>query len=52
MINSLKEILFKSGKGAFDDPDVIIALETIGQQAGFSLFGREELKSFSLLHLD
>lgn len=40
------------GKVAFDDPDAIIALETIGPQAGLSLFNRDELKRFSLLHLD
>lgn len=40
------------GKVAFDDPDAIIALETIGPQAGLSLFSRDELKRFSLLHLD
>jgi len=40
------------GKVAFDDPDAIIALETIGTQAGLSLFNREELQRFSLLHLD
>lgn len=40
------------GKVAFDDPDAIIALETIGPQAGLSFFGRDELKRFSLLHMD
>jgi hypothetical protein len=40
------------GKVTFDDPDVIIALETIGTQAGLSIFGRDELRQFSLLHLD
>lgn len=40
------------GKVSFDDPDVIIALETIGTQAGLSLFDREELRRFPLLHLD
>jgi len=40
------------GKVAFEDPDVIIALETIGTRAGLSLFGRDELRRFSLLHLD
>jgi len=40
------------GKVAFEDPDAIIALETIGPQAGLSLFRRDELKRFSLLHLD
>lgn len=42
----------RPGKVAFDDPDAIIALETIGTQAGLSLFDREELQRFSLLHLD
>lgn len=40
------------GKVAFDDPDAIIALETIGPQAGLSIFTRDELLRFSLLHLD
>ncbi|HEY6007332.1 MAG TPA: hypothetical protein VIU40_03350 [Geobacteraceae bacterium] len=39
-------------KVAFEDPDAIIVLETVGVQAGFSLFSREELKRFPLLHLD
>ena len=40
------------GKVTFDDPDLIIALETVGTRAGLSLFGRDELRRFSLLHLD
>jgi len=40
------------GKAAFDYPDAIIALETIGTQAGLSLFSRDELQRFPLLHLD
>lgn len=40
------------GRIAFDDPDAIIALETVGTQAGLSLFGRDDLDRFSLLHLD
>jgi hypothetical protein len=40
------------GKVAFDDTDAIIALETIGPQAGLSLFSRDELQRFPLLHLD
>jgi tRNA(Ser,Leu) C12 N-acetylase TAN1 len=40
------------GRVGFDNPDVIIALETIGPKAGMSLFGRDELRRFSLLHLD
>ena len=40
------------GRIDFDDPDAIIALETVGTQAGLSLFDREELLRFPLLHLD
>lgn len=40
------------GKVAFDDPDAVIAVETIGPQSGLSIFGRDELRRFSLLHLD
>jgi len=42
----------RPGKVVFDDPDAIIALETIGTQAGLSLFSRDELQRFSLLHFD
>jgi tRNA(Ser,Leu) C12 N-acetylase TAN1 len=41
-----------SGKVAFDDPDAVIALETLGSQAGLSLFNRDQLERFPLLHLD
>jgi tRNA(Ser,Leu) C12 N-acetylase TAN1 len=37
---------------AFDSPDVIIALETIGPRAGLSLFTRADLERYPLLHLD
>ncbi len=40
------------GRIDFDDPDVIIAVETVGQSAGLSLWTREELESFELLRLD
>ncbi|UFS70152.1 THUMP domain-containing protein [Geomonas sp. RF6] len=37
---------------SFDNPDVIIALETVGPRAGLSLWTREELQRYQLLHLD
>lgn len=40
------------GQITFEDPDAIIALETVGPQAGMSFFNREELKRFPILHLD
>lgn len=40
------------GRITFDDPDAIIALETIGPQAGLSLWTREDLRRHPLLHLD
>jgi tRNA(Ser,Leu) C12 N-acetylase TAN1 len=40
------------GRITFDDPDAIIALETIGSQAGLSLWTRENRRRHPLLHLD
>lgn len=40
------------GRISFDDPDAIIALETLGTRAGLSLWTREELRRYPLLHLD
>ncbi len=42
----------KSGKIAFEDPDVIISVETVGGRAGLSLWTRDELKRYPLLGLD
>jgi tRNA(Ser,Leu) C12 N-acetylase TAN1 len=36
----------------FDDPDVIIAVETVAQQAGISLWSREDLQRYPILKLD
>lgn len=36
----------------FDNPDFIIAVETVGQQAGLSLWSRDELSHYPLLKLD
>ena len=40
------------GRITFDDPDAIIAVETVGVQAGLSLWTREDLRRYPLLHLD
>jgi tRNA(Ser,Leu) C12 N-acetylase TAN1 len=40
------------GHITFDNPDVIIALETVGQRAGLSAWSRQELERYPLLHLD
>ena len=40
------------GRITFDDPDLVITLETLGPQAGLSLWTREELRRYPLLHLD
>jgi len=40
------------GRITFDDPDAVIALETIGPRAGLSLWTRDELRRHPLLHLD
>lgn len=36
----------------FTNPDAVIALETIGPQAGLSLWTRADLQRYPLLHLD
>lgn len=36
----------------FDDPDYILAVETVGQQAGLSLWSRAERERFPFLKLD
>lgn len=40
------------GKITFEDPDAIIVLDTVGQWAGLSLWTREQLQHYPLLHLD
>ena len=36
----------------FEDPDAVLAVETVGQRAGLSLFSREELQRYRLLVID
>lgn len=40
------------GHITFEDPDAIIVVETVGQQAGLSCWTREELQRYCLLKLD
>jgi tRNA(Ser,Leu) C12 N-acetylase TAN1 len=46
------EMAGTKGRIAFEDPDAIIALETLGPRAGLSLWTRDDLKRYPLLHLD
>ncbi len=51
----LMEQLEKAGTPAritFESPDVIIDVETLGQEAGLALWTREELKRYPFLGLD
>ena len=41
-----------SGTISFTDPDAVIAIETVGQRAGMTLFTRQELARYPFLHLD
>ena len=41
-----------SGTISFTDPDAVIAIETVGQRAGMTLFTREELARYPFLHVD
>lgn len=40
------------GRITFEDPDCIIAIETLGTRAGLSLWTRDDMKRYPLLHLD
>ena len=40
------------GRITFDDPDVIIDVETVGQRAGLALWTREDLVRYPFLRLD
>jgi len=40
------------GAIAFDDPDWIIVVETVGTEAGLSIWGRDDLRRYPLLRLD
>ncbi|RMG98572.1 MAG: hypothetical protein D6708_00395 [Candidatus Dadabacteria bacterium] len=42
----------RPGRVTFDDPDFIVAVETVGGRAGLSLWGREERRAYPLLGLD
>ncbi len=53
--NSLLEKLEAMGEPghiSFEDPDAILALETVGQRGGMSLWKREALRKYPFLHLD
>jgi len=41
-----------TGKIGFTDPDWIIALDTVGQRAGLSLWSRAQIQHYPLLKLD
>jgi len=51
IIESLKKARMP-GRITFEDPDFIIAAETIGQRAGLSLWSRRALCSYPFLKLD
>ena len=40
------------GRITFEEPDAIIAVETLGGRAGLSLWNRADLNRYPLLHLD
>lgn len=41
-----------SARVSFDDPDAIIVIETVGQDAGLALWARDELVRYPFLRLD
>jgi tRNA(Ser,Leu) C12 N-acetylase TAN1 len=51
LLNALEKI-GHPGLINFDDPDVIVSVETVAQRAGLSLWNREDLQRYPFLHLD
>jgi tRNA(Ser,Leu) C12 N-acetylase TAN1 len=41
-----------AGKIVFEDPDAVIAIETVGNRAGIALFTREEKKRYPFIRVD
>ena len=46
------ELAGSRGRITFEDPDAIVAVETLGGRAGLSLWSRDDLERYPLLHLD
>jgi tRNA(Ser,Leu) C12 N-acetylase TAN1 len=42
----------RPGRIEFEDPDLILEVETVGQRAGMSLWTREQLERYPFLNLD
>lgn len=42
----------KPGKISFDDPDAVIAIETLGTWAGLALFTREEKERYPFIRVE
>lgn len=42
----------QTGQISFDDPDFIIAVETVGNRAGLSLWSKEDLQRYPFVKLD
>lgn len=51
ILERLRE-LGQPGRIDFQDPDYVLDIETVGQQAGMSLWSRDDLKRFPFLRVD
>ena len=52
ILNKLEQLEKSPAKIDFDDPDYIIAVETLGQLAGLSLWSRDQLQRYPFLKMD
>lgn len=52
ILNKLELLGKPPAKIDFDDPDYVIAVETLGQLAGFSIWSREQLQRYPFLKMD
>lgn len=42
----------RPGRVRFEDPDYVLDIETVGPQAGMSIWSRDDLRRFPFLHVD
>ncbi len=52
ILNTLEQQGKAHAKIDFDDPDCIIAVETVGQTAGFAIWTKEQLHRYPFLKID
>ncbi len=48
----LSPFSFETHHVDFEDPDIVIDIETVGDRAGLSIWTRDQLSNFPFIHVD